>query len=161
METAGQHRPCGADHLLAFPEPVPECIFPKRPVGDGETGLLRDMQWPLPGTCRVPLYDRHWGGSRRFRTRDAVSHALDDDIWQLQFDGRRGIPAGRPGSCDRHPIVAKTVVIAVMHAWHGATWERANLGSLLVQECFHLVKGAGRIFPETRRLAPKPVSHIR
>jgi hypothetical protein len=44
-------------------------------------------------------------------------------------------------------------------AWRNL--ERANLGSLLVQECFHLVKGAGRILPETRRLAPKPLLHIR
>lgn len=25
-----------------FPKPVPDCIFPKRPVEDGETGLLRE-----------------------------------------------------------------------------------------------------------------------
>jgi hypothetical protein len=33
----------------AFPKPVPDCCFPKWPVGDGDMGKIALNEWPLSG----------------------------------------------------------------------------------------------------------------
>jgi hypothetical protein len=43
-----------------FPEPVPDCTFPKWPVGDGETRKIASNEWPLSGARIASLNDRVW-----------------------------------------------------------------------------------------------------
>jgi len=54
---------------FAFPKSVPDCFFPKWPIGDGETGKIALNEWPLLDARIVSVNVRVWAVNGRHRIK--------------------------------------------------------------------------------------------
>jgi len=67
-----------------FPKSVPNCSFPKWPVGDGETGKIALNEWPVSGIRIVSTYGRLWAIFARPLFRPIAADRLSAD--QITLD---------------------------------------------------------------------------